>query len=355
MSTSRPLGIGIVGLGKVSEAHIEGYTGLPGEARVVAVCDIHEEVARTVGGRLGVPYFTEHRRLLAEPEVDAVVLLLPHLLHHPMALAALEAGKHVTIEKPMAVSEAQCEELMAVARRRGLLLSVSENSRFVESYLEAKRLVDDGTIGAIRLVRAFISGSALRELADPSEAWKHERAGFAAVLDAAPHFFYLFKWMFGPLTALQAVSRHWARHHGLPQCVIEDGALVTGTFASGGHFSIEVALNVEIPWGERLEIYGSEGSLICDQLVNPPVVLYRGAEDFGTPVGAVSFAPRDWRDASMRRGAADFVRAIREGREPGVTAGDAAYAVRLAEAAYRSLAAGGTQVEVAPPPVPSRG
>lgn len=315
----------------------------------MAVCDSDEAVARAVAAELDVPAFTDHERLLAEPSVDAVVLLLPHLLHHPIALAALNAGKHVTIEKPMAVSEAQCDELIALARSRGLVLSVSENSRFVESYVEAKRLIDEGWTGGIRLVRAFIYGSALEELGHPNERWKRERHGFAAILDAAPHVFYLMKWMFGPVSSLQAVTRHWAREHGLPECAAEDGTVITGTLATGGHFSIEVALNVEIPWGERLEIYGSAGTMICDQLANPPVILHRNAEDYGTPLSTVAAAPRTWRDSSIRRGAADFVRAIREGRAPAVTAEDAAYAVRLAERAYRSLHAGGTKVDVEPP------
>jgi predicted dehydrogenase len=346
VSTSAgPLGIGIIGLGKVSPAHIEGYLGLPGEAQIVAVCDTDEVVMRSVSSELGVPGFTDHERLLAQPYVAAVVLLLPHLLHHPIAVAALESGKHVTIEKPLAISQAQCDELIVGARRRGLVLSVSENSRFVESYLETKRLVDEGWTGPIRLVRAFIYGSALRELALPKGAWKRQSHGFAAILDAATHFFYVLKWMFGSVASLQTVGRRWAESHGMPECVVEDGAVVTGTLASGGHFSIEVALSVEVPWGERFEIYGNEGSLICDQLANPPVTMYRSAEDYGTPLSTVRADPRSWRNASIRRGAADFVRAVREGRPPAVTADDAAYAVRLAECAYRSLSNGGTLVE----------
>ena len=344
-SPSVPLGIGIIGLGKVSPAHIRGYLGLPGEARIVAVCDSDEAVMRGVASELGVPGFTDYEHLLAQPSVEAVVLLLPHLLHHPVALAALNVGKHVTIEKPLAVSRVECDELIAVARKRGVVLSVSENSRFVESYLEAKRLVDEGWTGPLRLLRAFIYGSVLGELALPSGEWKRQSHGFAAILDAAPHFFYVLKWMFGPASSLQAVGRRWAESHGLPECVVEDGAVVTGTLAGGGHFSIEVALNVEVPWGERFEIYGNEGSLICDQLANPPVMMHRSANDYGTPLSTVRADPRGWRDASIGRGAADFVRSVREGRQPAVTAEDAAYAVHLAECAYRSLRNGGTLVE----------
>ncbi|WP_432009967.1 Gfo/Idh/MocA family protein [Streptomyces cucumeris] len=344
--TQGPLGMGVIGLGRVSPAHLEGYLALPGEARVVAVCDIDKRKTDAVATELGVPGFTDHTALLAHPGVDGVVILLPHLLHRPVVADAIAAGRHVTVEKPLAVSEAECRELIDAARARGVVLSVSENSRFVESYLRVKELLDSGRIGGVRLVRAFISGSAVAELADPDEAWKHQDFGFAAVLDAATHFFYVLRWMFEPVVSLQATTRRWSVDHGVPRSTVEDGAVVTGRFAGGGHFSVEIALNVEVPWGERFEIYGEAGSVVCDQLTDPVATFYRDASDFGTALPGVSTDPRGWRTASMRRGAADFVRAVRSGRSPAVTAEDAAYAVRLAEAAYRSVRDGGVPVSV---------
>lgn len=348
MNLDRPVGIGIVGLGRVSAAHIDGYLGLPGEARITAVCDPNDAAREPVSHALDVPGHRDHRALLAQTDVDAVVLLLPHRLHHPVAIDALEAGKHVTIEKPMALSTSECRALILAAARRKLVLSVSENTRFVNGYLEVDRMLRAGQIGQIRLVRAFIYGSALKELssANAFESWKLESTGFAAILDAAPHFFYLFKWMLGDVASIQAVARHWACYKGIPTFSAEDGAVITGTFTGGGHFTVELALNVEIPWGERLEIYGDVGSVICDQLSNPPVMHYTSATEQGTPVETVPFDPWGWRHVSIHRGAADFVRAIREGRPPTVRAEEAAYAVALAEAAYHSVARGGLPVDV---------
>ncbi|CAM5514399.1 Gfo/Idh/MocA family protein [Streptomyces fumanus] len=344
MSASSRLGIGVIGLGRVSPAHLEGYLALPDEAFVAAVCDIDKKKTAAVSTELGVPGFTDYHELLAHPEVDAVVVLLPHLLHHTVVTAAVAAGRHVTVEKPLAVTEDQCRELIRAAQDRGVVLSVSENSRFVAGYLRIKEELDSGRIGGIRLVRAFIYGSAVAELADPEESWKHEEYGFAAVLDAATHFFYVLRWMFEPVVSVQATTRRWSVEHGVPESEVEDGAVVTGRFANGGHFSIEVALNVEVPWGERFEVYGDRGSMVCDQLTDPVVTFHRNAADFGSPLPGVPADPRNWRAASMHRGAADFVRAVRGGHAPAVTAEDATYAVRLAEAAYRSVRAGGIEV-----------
>ncbi|MFF2374976.1 Gfo/Idh/MocA family protein [Streptomyces xiamenensis] len=344
MSASKRIGIGVIGLGRVSPAHVEGYLSLPDEAFVAAVCDIDAQKTAAVSEELGVQGFTDYHDLLAHPAVDAVVILLPHLLHHSVVEAAVAAGRHVTVEKPLAVSERQCWELIEAARAGGVVLSVSENSRFVESYLRIKEVLDADRIGDIRLVRAFIYGSAVAELADPDEPWKHEKYGFAAVLDAATHFFYVLRWMFEPVVSVQATVRHWSAEHGVPASEVEDGAVVTGRFTNGGHFSIEVALNIEVPWGERFEVYGDRGSVVCDQLADPVVTFHQDASDVGSALPGVKVDPLAWRAVSMHRGAADFVRAVRSGHAPAVTAEDATYAVRLAEAAYRSVQAGGAEI-----------
>lgn len=132
MTLAGSVGIGVIGLGRVSPAHLEGYLALPGEAHLAAVCDSDKKRVDVASAELGVPGFTDYRELLADPGVNAVVVLLPHLAHHPVVLAALEASKHVTVEKPLAVTETLCHELIATARAQGVMLSVSENSRFVE-------------------------------------------------------------------------------------------------------------------------------------------------------------------------------------------------------------------------------
>jgi UDP-N-acetylglucosamine 3-dehydrogenase len=338
------LRVGVIGAGAVSGPHVAGVQR-DGRARVTVVCDVDSRAAGRLAATVGARATEDWRDVVAADDVDAVLVLLPHLLHYPVAAAALEAGKHVSIEKPMAVSSDECRALLASAERSGVVLTVAENTRFVDAYVAAYEVVASGRLGATRLVRAFVYGSAIEEFKEPSGRWKIERGGVGAVIDAAPHFLYLLRWYFGEVAAVQAVLRHWVRDHVLPASVVEDGASVTGLLGNGGYFSTEYALGIEVPWGERLEIYGADGSLVVDQLADRPAVLYRGGADFdGAPLEAVPRDVEGWKTISIERAAADFIGAVLDERPPAVDPRDAAYAIELVEAAYRSAEQGGTAV-----------
>lgn len=337
------LRVAVIGLGLVSRPHLDGYEAAEG-CRLVAVCDVSEAKVAAVSEVRGVPGTTDHRTILADTGVDAVALLLPHALHHPVARAALEAGKHVCVEKPITVSEQEARELIALAAERGLTLAVAENTRYVRAYVEAERLLRAGTLGEIRMVRGFIPDQILDEWADTSDetqAWKREPYGCGAIMDCAPHMLYLLKWFWGELETLQAFARGW-----VPGVDLDNHGVIAGRMAAGPLFSMEFCSLTEYPRGERLEIYGSDGTLVIDQVLDPPMVLYRGDHDpRGTPVESVPYDLAGWKPESIRATAADFVQAVREGREPGVTAADSAYVVSLVERAYRSAASGGRPVD----------
>jgi len=190
----QPTGFGLIGLGAISRAHLKGFSKASGSARVAAVCDIDEARADQVGRAIGARPYTDYRALLVDPEVAAVDIALPHHLHYEVGRAALEAGKHVLIEKPLAPTVRECDGLIAYARERGRLLSVSENTRFVSAYVEVKRLLGAGTLGAPRLIRTLIYGSELVALTNKAH-WR-ARADAAlggAIVDSSPHTFYLLK------------------------------------------------------------------------------------------------------------------------------------------------------------------
>ena len=333
-------GLGVIGLGAVSTDHLRGYAGVEG-VEVVAACDV--DPTALAGAPAGAAPHEDWRSLLAMPEVDAVAVLLPHDLHHPVAAAALDAGKHVCIEKPMALTAAECTDLLERARHARRTLAVAENARFVTAYEEAARQLP--SLGRIRLVRTFIHGSAVESYRRADAGWRIGPGGIGAVIDAAPHSFYLLRWLLGPVTSIQASTRHWVRENLLPEIQVEDGAIVTGSLAAGGHFSCEVSLAAELPWGERLELHGEHGSVVVDQLAPSPVLLYRGGGDHGgTHIDSVAHDLAGWQGSSIVAAARDFAISVRDGREPRVAATDAAYAVELVECAYRSAAAGGVAV-----------
>jgi predicted dehydrogenase len=329
----------VIGLGLVSPPHLDGYEAAEG-CELAAVCDVSQERTDAVSAARGVRGTTDHMSVLDAPDIDAVALLLPHQLHHEVARAALERGKHVCIEKPISVTTAEADDLIALASARGLTLAVAENTRYVRAYVAAEQLVRSGELGEIRMVRGFIADQILDEWADrsdPTQDWKREPGGCGAIMDCAPHMLYLLKWFFGEVETLHAVAQGW-----VPEVPLDNHGVIAGRMASGPLFSMEFSSVTEYPRGERLEIFGSGGTLVVDQVLDPPAVLYRGAEDLrGTPVADVPYDILGWKPESIRATAIDFVEAVREGREPGVTAEDSRYVVSLVERAYESAARGG--------------
>ena len=331
------IGFGLIGLGGIQYAHGIAFSE-SADVEVVAVCDIVEERARERGTALDATPYTDYRALLADPRVQAVDVTLPHSAHYAVCKAALQAGKHVLVEKPMVPTYAEARELVDLARHAGVKFTVAENTRFVKAYQEAARMLGSGELGEPRLVRTLIYGSEVRRLSDPT-LWKGRKDGTVggAILDAGPHSFYLLKWLFGEITEVQAVTGKL-----VPQSEVEDNAFVFGKLAGGAIFSTDYTFTAEIPWGERLEIYGSKGSLIVDQISNPPAIHYKGGQDYdGSPVTAIEYEPMRWKFTSIMAGVTDFIEAVRDNRPTLVDPDDGAYVIKVCERAYASVGAQG--------------
>jgi predicted dehydrogenase len=339
-------GVGLVGLGGISGPHLAGYASAADRIEVVAVCDTDGDRARSVAHETGARAYTDLAELLADERVISVDLALPHHLHFPAASAALAAGKHVLVEKPLAPTSSECRALMAQADGAGLSLGVAENTRFVGAYQSVERLLLAGAVGEPRLARTLISGSEVCRLRDTT-LWKGRLhgSGGGTIIDAGPHSFYLLRWLIGELSTVRGF------HHQLvPESQVDDHAVVAGRFASGALYSTEYTFTAEIPWGERLELYGSEGSIIIDQLCRTPAVLFRGSRDLqGTPLDDVPFDPQGWKRKSIAAGVVDFADSVREGRPPTVSGADGLYGVLVAERAYASAARGGIELGLTEP------
>jgi UDP-N-acetyl-2-amino-2-deoxyglucuronate dehydrogenase len=327
------IGVGLIGLGGISFAHEAGFSELADACEIVALCDIRqEEVDSRKEMYPHVRGYTHYEELLADPRVDMVDIITPHPLHYPIAKAAFEAGKHVLIEKPITVESAQGEELIALARERNLKFSVAENTRFVTAYLKAEELLKQNLLGEIWSVRSLIAGSEVGRIKDP-QLW-HGKAPYGGViLDSAVHNFYLYKWLFGGVREVLGFASKL-----VPEGEVEDNGLILGHLANGAEYQLNVSCTFEIPWTERLEVYGSKGGMIVDQLADPVVKYYFGSTDIdGTAVEDVPFDPMAWKFNSMVAEIKDFVAAVLEDRPPLVDPQDALYALRAVEAVEQSM------------------
>jgi UDP-N-acetylglucosamine 3-dehydrogenase len=326
------LRVGMIGLGAISFAHEAGFAELGEACEIVAMCDVNQEDTASRAAMYGAGAYSRYQDLLENPDVEMVDITVPHELHYEIALAALEKGKHVLVEKPITVKYAQGEELIAKARKAGLKFSVAENTRFVTAYQKAEQILKAGILGEIWTVRTLIAGSEVFRLKDPN-LW-HGKAPYGGViLDSAVHNFYLFKWLFGGVRDVQGFASKI-----VPEGEMEDNGLILGHLANGADFQLNTSCTMEIPWTERVEIYGSRAGLIIDQLVDPVVRYYQGSGDIdGTIVADVPFDPFAWKFNSMIAEIKDFVTAVIEDRPPLIDPEDALYALKAAEAVYKSI------------------
>lgn len=324
--------VGMIGLGAVSFAHEAGYCDLAERCAVTAMCDVDEQLVRQRAAMHDAQAYTSYEDLLDDPAVDMVDVAVPHALHHKIALAALRRGKAVLVEKPVAVDRRQGEELLAAAAAAGVPFSVAENTRHVAAYQAAARLLDEGRLGDVRTVRTHIAGSEVCRIRDPG-CWHGTRPYGGVILDSAVHSAYLLKWLFGEVRDVRGFASTL-----VPEGAAEDNALVLGHLAGGAEFQLAATCTAELPWTERLEVYGTEGSLVVDQLADPVLKSFAGPDDVdGWSPADVPYDPLGWKLVSMVAEVKDFVLALHEGRAPLVDPRDAVYAVAVTEAIARSV------------------
>ena len=176
-----PLGIAIVGCGQIADAHLQQIARTRG-GRAVAVCDTEPELTEQAADRFDVPQrFTDYGGLLRESSVDVVHLCTPVRSHVPLALQALEAGKHVYVEKPLAVDAAEAEPLIAAAKRQKRGLCLGHDQLFDPVWLRTRRLVADGRIGRVVHVESVlgypVGGAFGREVAADADHWVRSLPG----------------------------------------------------------------------------------------------------------------------------------------------------------------------------------
>jgi predicted dehydrogenase len=163
--TNYPIRVAIIGTGGISGAHANGFLKYPDKLRAVALCDIKPEAmekrSRQLGG--GSKQFADWKVMLKEmkDEIDAVDICLPHYLHGPAILDACAAGKHIICEKPMCMSLAEADAIAAAVSKAGITYMSGHNQLFMPVVQEAKRMIDAGELGKIRLIRSqdcFVAG-----------------------------------------------------------------------------------------------------------------------------------------------------------------------------------------------------
>lgn len=331
------LGWGIVGCGVIGPWHARAVAACP-QARLAAVCDVIPEKAQKLAAEHGnARVYTDYRELLADPAVDVVSVCTPSGLHAEVAVAAARAGKHALSEKPMDISLAQADAMIAAHKAAGTKLAVIFQRRTSPLWQYIKRTVDSGALGKLVLGDAYLKYFRSQEYYD-SAGWRGTWAldGGGALMNQGVHCIDLLQWVMGPVESLYALAAPLVR-----KIEVEDTAVAALKFKNGAFGVLEGTTSVTPGMDHRLEFHGELGSIRIDSEDvaewNVPGVPAPGS---GDSTASVASDPTQLTADGHTIQVCDLVAAIKEDRKPFVSGEDARPALELILAVYQSARTG---------------
>lgn len=334
----KKLKVCIVGCGRIATLNVLGYKDNP-HAEIYAVCDVSFERAAALAKAVGIDrVYTDYQNVLDDPAIDVIELLTPHNIHCQMTVAACEAKKHVSVQKPMAMSLAECDRMIAAAKANGVRLKVYENFVFYPPYVQAKQMIEEGAIGEPLSIRLKMNAGNNRHgwhVDQSSWAWRMQEevsGGGELVFDDGNHKFSIARYFMGePDTVFAFIGKtmmegennqYVDKKTGKTVNFYQDApSVIVWKYRDSekfGVFDITYSKDLEInsdyyACDERVEITGTKGVLWVTRCTGkmlqvPTLMLYRDGR-----MTSFHCLRDDWSD-SFIDSTKDFVKAIAEGK-----------------------------------------
>ncbi|MCR2804339.1 Gfo/Idh/MocA family protein [Paenibacillus soyae] len=326
----------IIGCGKIAEKHVNALAELGGEAVLAALFDLDEERLERFADRCK-PRFPEVQTygsidaLLNQSDAELIVIATSSDSHAELAMKALRAGKHVLVEKPLALSMKEARDAAEEAERRGLVLAVSFQARYMPQMRAMKEAVEQGRFGSIGhgvVTMRWSRGLPYYKESPWRESWEK---GGGLFMNQCIHYIDLLQWMLGPVRSVYAQAAVVGQEIG-----VENTGAVVLRFQSGAIGLIEATtLAYPSSLGTSIALFGEKGSAAMEGAMLNELKLWQfedGADGAWPPprIEGISHAP-------LYR---DLAGAIRSGAIPLVTAADSLSALEIVLAIYRSISSG---------------
>lgn len=293
------LSMAVIGVKGVGRQHIAGIVDNP-RARLTAVADLDEQAVQDTAEKRQIRPYSDYRQMLAEEELDAVIIATPHHLHAPMAINALQTGYHVLVEKPLAIRVSEGDRMVSLAQKREKVLAVGHNYRTFPGNVKLRQIIADDLLGPIhRILWQWLENRP--ESYYQRDIWRStwEHSGGGVLMNQTSHDLDLLCWLFGRPTEVSAIICNRAHRHE-----VEDTAIANIRFASGALANVQLST-----CGHRLnyrQIAGEFGAVLFQDEINANVhipQLFR-LGIYSEPVGQVirqseklTGQPEpDWRD-----------------------------------------------------------
>lgn len=304
----RTVNVGVIGVGAMGYNHARVYYKLE-EANLVAVSDVSERTLNKVAKKYDAKGFTDYEDLLKDPEIEGVSVCVPTTFHHDVVMEAIKHGKHVLVEKPIAFTLKEAEDMIAAAKEAGVILATGHVERFNPAVQKAKELIDNDVIGDI------VSASAKRVGPFPPRI-----KDVGVTIDLAIHDLDVMNYLFDE----DVIQVYGTMNSILEKCEFEDHAEIMINFKNESTGILEV--NWLTPYKRRqIEITGTDGIISVDYIEQSIDVYGKFAQDIDIK-----------HEEPLKEELRSFLNAVVNGTEPEITGEDGLKALKMVIAATKS-------------------
>lgn len=337
------LNVGIIGSGFVATMHMAAFLK-HGSVEVKSVADNNAKTRERFSKRFpGVSLSAHYEKILEDKSIDLVDICLPHYLHYEVTMKAFSAGKDVILEKPIALTLEEANEMIEVAKKNSRRFFVDLSQRFLPCHQKMKQLLEEDRIGNPFLAIGTIIGDGFARMNDPA-SWKGswEKAGGGVLADTGTHLVDIMQYWFGLPTSIEgAICERLVVE---PENKGDDTTLALLRFPSGVVGSLILTYSATgDEWLERKEIFGPKGSISCSLTGQTPTTTYGISEDEKILGIVTNKEPlqyiqvehaKPWLAYSIGRAVTHFIDCIVEEREPSVRPEDARNALKTILSIY---------------------
>ena len=336
--------VALVGAGFIADIHAECYTRFVADAEVIAVYSRNEVRARAFAHKHGIPRSTtDLEQALTLTDAEVVDICIPNHLHARAVVTAAAAGKHVIVEKPLAVTLEEADEMIAACRAHGRKLMYAEELCFAPKYERVRSLADEGAIGTIYYMRQCEKHSG------PHSDWFYDvaQSGGGALMDMGCHAFAWFRWMLGGCPQVMNIQAHMQTgliHQGRTRA--EENSLCIVEFEGG---AIGVAENSWAKLGgmeDRVEVCGTGGVVYADLFMGNSALTFSekgygyAMEKAGSTQGWTFTTNEEAFNQGYPHELQHFISCVRKDTHPVTTGEDGRAVLEMIYAAYHSARIG---------------
>lgn len=293
---TEPLKIGLVGTGSIARLHRNAYEQFPEKVKLIAVCDINEEAVKKFASSLNLnKIYTDANDLLEKADIDAVDICTTHDTHYQLTLAAAEAGKHILLEKPMAITMDNCREMVKKTEKAGVTFMIGQNLRYLPQSQSVYKMINNGDLGEIWTVQSLdVMGSIppRSKVSSPPDSihwyFNGKRSGGGSLITLSIHSIDLFRYYVGDIK--RVFGKKWTNHPFFSNDA-EDRVIAHLFFENGAIGYIMSSFTTVSPWSHRYMIFGEKATIVSD----PPV----GEINIRQFLGPLMISAKD-RDAGLK-------------------------------------------------------